>query len=316
MSSTLAIKLPVFGCLLLAAAAAAAPDDVKLGTNASLGGKRVFPADNVWNVDISQVPVDPKSSAYIASIGGGAPLHPDFGGTWQGQAVGIPYVVVAGDTPRVPVLFRYWPESDRVLYPIPRNPPIEGGDKSTGDRHLIVIDRDNWTLYELAKAVGTGGAWTADAGALWDMTRNHTRPEGWTSADAAGLPMFAGLVRYDEVVEQKEIRHALRFTAAKTRRAYVWPASHFASRETDASLPPMGIRVRLKAKHNIATYPPTAQVVLRALQKYGMILADNGGSWFLSGVADPRWSVSDLAALKRVKGDDFEVILTGNVVTP
>jgi len=296
--------------------AATTTPEVKLGTNASLGGKRVFAADSVWNVDISQVPVDPRSSAYIAAIGPGAPLHPDFGGTWQGLPVGLPYVVVAGETPRVPVLFKYWQESDRVLYPIPRNPPIEGGEKSTGDRHLIVIDRDNWTLYEMSQAALTGGAWTAEAGAVWDMTRNHTRPEGWTSADAAGLPIFPGLVRYDEVAEQKEIRHALRFTARKTRRAYVWPASHWASRETDPSLPPMGLRVRLKATHDITRYPPATQVILRALQRYGMILADNGSNWFLSGVADPRWSDSDLAPLKRVKGDDFEVILTGNVVTP
>lgn len=309
------MTLRVLGSLLLLAAAAASTE-VQLGANASLGGKPIFPADSAWNLDIRHVPVDPKSTAYITSMGADAPLHADFGASWRGRPFGIPYVVVSGNTPRVPVLFEYGAESDRVFYPIPANPPIEGGDASDGDRHMLVIDRDNWMLYELYGARRKGGTWTAGSGAVWDMNRNDRRPEGWTSADAAGLPILPGLVRYDEVVEQKEIRHALRFTARQTQRAYVWPASHWASRDGDVDLPPMGIRVRLKAGVDIAGYPRSAQVILQALKRYGMILADNGESWFVSGAPDARWNDTELQSLKRMSGKDFEVILTGSIVAP
>ena len=285
---------------------------VHLGPNADLGGRRVFPEDNPWNLDISHVPADPNSATYIAAIGADAPLHPDFGTVWDGAPWGIPYVVVPGNQPRLPVTFEWFDEADLCMYPIPPNPPIE-----KGDRHLLMIDRDNWKLYELSYASkDQDGNWKAAAGADFDLKSNDLRPAGWTSSDAAGLPVFPGLVRYDEVVQQKEIRHALRFTAPKTRRAYIYPARHWASKLTDPNLPPMGLRVRLKASYDISGFPPTAQVILKALQKYGMFLADHGRSWYLSGAPDPRWKDADMETLKRVKGSDLEVIRIGNIVTP
>jgi hypothetical protein len=286
------------------------PAEVQLGQNASLGGRRPFPDDNPWNVDISHEPVDPNSDAYISSIGATARLHPDFGFIWQGALCGIPYVVVPGDQPTVPVQFRYASESDRGPYPIPADPPTD-----PEERHILMIDRDNWKLYELIGAQKKDDVWHAAAGAVFDLSSNDLRPAGWTSTDAAGLPVFPGLVRYDEVMEQKEIRHALRFTTTRTRRAYVHPARHFASRATDPALPPMGLRVRLKASYDISSFPASAQVILTALKKYGMMLADNGGNWFLSGTADSRWPSKEIDTLKRVKGSDFEVISVGNVVT-
>jgi len=282
---------------------------VQLGPNASLGGRRPFPSDNPWNLDISHVPVDPNSDKYIASISPNASLHPDFGTTWKGAPWGIPYVVVPGHQPRVPVRFKWADESDQCFYPIPPDPPIE-----PGDRHILMIDRDHWVLYELFAARKEGDLWHAGAGAVFDLNSNALRPAGWTSADAAGLPILPGLVRYDEVMEQKELRHALRFTARNTRRAYVYPARHWASRSKDPLLPPMGMRVRLKASYDISGFPPPAQVILRALKKYGMVLADNGGNWFLSGAPHPRWPDRQIDALKRVKGSDFEVILMPNIV--
>jgi len=284
---------------------------VKLGINASLGGRRPFPDDNPWNTDISHEPVDPNSPVLVASIGLDKPLHFD---------PSIPYVVVPGHQPRVPVEFTVPEESDPGPYPIPPDAPIEGGPNATGDRHVLVLDRDNWKLYEIFAADpqrGAGGTtWRASSGAIFDLATNALRPAGWTSADAAGLPIFPGLLRYDEVFAQKEIRHALRFTCAKTRRAYVPPARHFASRSTDPNLPPMGLRVRLKANYDVTQFSPAAQVVLVALQKYGMILADNGGDWFVTGTADPRWDERELAGeLRRVRGRDFEVVQMGPVTT-
>jgi len=208
----------------------------------------------------------------------------------------------------------YGSESDPGPYPVPRNAPIEGGPKSSGNRHVLVIDRDRWKLYELYKAYPTnnGLSWDARGGAVFDLKSNALRPDGWTSADAAGLPIFPGLVRYDEVYEQREIRHALRFTVPRTRRAYVYPARHYASSETDPNLPPMGMRVRLKASFDISRYSPPIQVILRALKKYGMFVADNGGGWFLSGAPDMRWSDDVLGMLKTVKGSDFEVVRMAN----
>jgi hypothetical protein len=290
---------------------------VPLGPNASLGGRRLFPDDNLWNQDISREPVDPNSAALIASIGLDKKLHPDFGSVYRGVPWGIPYVVVSGNQPKVPVTFDYDGESDPSPYPIPPDAPIEGGPKAKGDRHVLVLDRDNWKLYELWAAYpkNRGQSWHAGSGAIFDLNSNELRPRGWTSADAAGLPILAGLVRFDEVMEQKEIRHALRFTVTKTRRAFVAPATHYASTRTDEHLPPMGMRVRLKANYDISQFPPSARVILTALKKYGMFVADNGGDWFLSGAPDPRWNHDDIETLKRVKGRDFEVVRMGEVVT-
>jgi hypothetical protein len=288
-----------------------------LGAGASLRGKRVFPGDNPWNEDISGLPVDPNSANLIASIGLGTGLHPDFGTVWAGAPNGIPYVVVSGAQQKVPISFTaYGSESDPGPYPVPPDAPVEGGANGTGDRHVIVIDRDNWKLYELysASPVSGGASWRAAGGAVFDLNSNALRPAGWTSADAAGLPIFPGLVRYDEVFEQQEIKHALRFTAQSTRRAYVYPARHFASSNTSANLPPMGMRVRLKASFNISGFSPAMQVILKALKKYGMMLADNGSNWYISGAPDPRWNDEELNTLKGIKGSDFEVVQMGTII--
>jgi hypothetical protein len=300
---------------LVGAAAAARAQEIGLGVGASLGGKRVFPPDNPWNQDISQLPVDPNSATLIASIGADRPLHPDFGTVYAGAPNGIPYVVVPGTQPRVPVRFDYAEESDPGPYPVPPNAPIEGGPESKGDRHILVIDRDHWKLYELFASRPDGSGWRAGSGAVFDLTTGALRPGGWTSADAAGLPIFPGLVRYDEVVEQGAVPHAFRFTCRRTRRAYVAPARHFASSSNDRRLPPMGMRVRLKASFDTAHFPPQARVILEALKRHGMLLADNGGDWFLSGAPDPRWDDEQLATLKRVKGRDLEVVRIGPLVT-
>lgn len=287
---------------------------IKLGSGVSLAGKRLLPDDNPWNQDISKEPVDANSDKLIAGIGANRPLHPDFGTVYQGAPNGIPYVVVDGKQAKVPVSFRYDRESDPGPYPIPTDAPIEGGPLSKGDRHILVLDRDNWKLYELFSAYPDGDGWKAGSGAIFDLKSNKLRPAGWTSADAAGLPILPGLVRYDEAVERKKIEHALRFTVRKTRRAYVAPATHFAGRN-DPTLPPMGMRVRLKSDFDMKAYPAEVKVILTALQKYGMILADNGGDWFLSGAPDPRWSDDNLRKLKKIKGSDFEVIKMGKIVT-
>lgn len=310
----------------LAASALAAPvladasfaaEAIPLGPNVSLKGRRPFPDDNPWNQDISKEPVDPNSEAIVNSIGLAKSLHPDFGTVWQGAPSGIPYIVVDGKQARVPVTFRYPDESDPGPYPIPADAPIEGGPTAKGDRHVLVIERDTWKLYETFSSYPQDGgkSWKAGSGAVFDLNSNKLRPAGWTSADAAGLPIFPGLVRYDEVMELKAIRHALRFTVTRSRRAYVPPATHFASRNTDPNLPPMGMRVRLKAAVDISKFPPLAQVILTALKQYGMIVADNGGDWFLSGAPDPRWNDEQIATLKRIKGRDFEVVKMNSLVT-
>jgi hypothetical protein len=271
--------------------------------------KRVFPDDNPWNTVIASAAVDPKSSTLIASCGV-RNLHPDFGTTYDGAPNGIPYVVVHTGQPKVPVKFDYDDESDPGPYPIPPNAPIEGGSNSSGDRHVLVLDVDAWKLYELfdAHPVNGGASWTAGSGAIFDLSSNALRPAGWTSADAAGLPIFPGLVRYDEAVEQGAINHALRFTCPKTRKAYISPARHYASNDTSSALPPMGMRVRLKANFDTTGFTPTVRVILRAMMRYGMFVADNGSGWYVSGAPDPRWNDDELAALARVPSSAFEVV--------
>jgi hypothetical protein len=292
----------------------AEPED--LGTGTSLNGYRPFPADNPWNRDISTDPVDPASDALIAACGT-RNLHPDFGTVWNGAPIGIPYIVVSGAQPRVPVTFDYDGESDPGPYPIPADAPIEGGASSNGDRHVLIIDRDNRKLYELFAAYPEEGGkrWRAGSGAIFDMESNQSRPAGWTSADAAGLPIFPGLVRYDEVMIEREIRHALRFTCPRTRRAYVHPARHFASSNPDPLLPPMGMRVRLRASYDIGGFSPNVQVILRAMRKYGLFVADNGSGWYVSGAPDPRWDDEELGELKQVPSAAFEVVRMDQIVT-
>lgn len=275
----------------------------------ALGARRVFPADNAWNMDVSTQPVDPGSATLIASCGL-RNLHPDFGSIY-----GIPYTVAGSTTPRRPITFDYADESDPGPYPIPDGAPIEGGTSSTGDRHVLVVDTVAWKLYELfdAHPLNGGASWQAGSGAVFDLSSNALRPLYWTSADAAGLPIFPGLVRYDEVVTKGAIDHAVRFTCPRTRKGFISPARHYASSDTSSSLPPMGMRVRLKASYDVGTYPAEVQVILRAMKKYGMILADNGSGWYVTGAPDPRWSDDRLGALKQVPSTAFEVVTMGTV---
>jgi hypothetical protein len=286
-----------------------------LGTNVlaqsspTLAGCPVLPADDIWNTPVDTLPVDPSSKAYIETIGADVGFHPDFGsGDYEGGPIGIPYTVVPGSQPTVDVSFLYADESDQGPYPIPAGVPIEGGPDGQGDRHVLVVDSDTCALYELFNAFPQpNGSWAADSGAVFDLTSSVLRPDGWTSADAGGLPILPGLIRYDEVASG-EIRHALRFTTSDTRREYVWPARHFASDEADAAYPPMGQRFRLRADFDMSGYSPEVQVILRALQTYGMILADNGSPWYLSGVPDDRWNNDDLHDLGQVLGSDLEAV--------
>ncbi|MEA2272220.1 MAG: hypothetical protein QOI98_928, partial [Solirubrobacteraceae bacterium] len=245
----------------------------------------VFPRDNPWNVRVDRLPVAANSAAIVASIGANAGVHADFGsGLYNGGPIGIPYRTVSRHQRRVPVSFDYADESDHGPYPVPRNAPIEGGAQSDGDRHVIVVDRDRCRLYELydAHPVAGGSRWHAGSGAIWSLRSNRVRPRGWTSADAAGLPILPGLARYDEV-RRGRIDHALRFTAPRTRRAFLYPARHFASSATDPNLPAMGQRLRLRASFDVSGFPRQARVVLVALKRYGMFLADNGSSWYVTG---------------------------------
>ena len=316
-SLTLVVAAALGFTLACAALAPTATADVVVGPNAPIG-LQMFPADNAWNTDISRLPVQRDSSAYIARMGAGIGVHPDFGTVWDGAPNGIPYVLVRGTQPKVPIAFYYPDESDPGPYPIPSDAPIEGGPSSTGDRHILTLDVDNHLLYEVYDAHYNSalGRWEAGSGAIWNLDSDSVRPAGWTSADAAGLPILPGLVRYDEVASG-EITHALRFTVSQSQRAYVFPATHFASDDTDADLPPMGLRLRLKAGYDISGFPSEVQVILRALKKYGMIVADNGGPFFISGAPDPRWNDEALHAISEVKGGDFEVVETsGTAVLP
>ena len=269
----------------------------------------VFPPASPWNQRVDRLPVAPESDRIVASIGLADHVHADFGsGLWKGGPIGIPVTVVRGTQRKVRVAFDYASESDRGPYPIPANVAIEGGRAADGDRHALIVDRDRCRLYELfALRPAPGGGWRAGSGAIWDLRSNRLRPAGWTSADAAGLPILPGLARWEEVARGR-IDHALRFTVSHTRRAYVWPARHFASGLTDPSLPPMGMRFRLKREYPITRFPPQARIVLQALKEYGMVVADNGSDWYLSGAPHPRWSNEQLHELHRVPGSAFEVV--------
>jgi len=275
----------------------------------TLEGCPVFPTDHIWNVSINTLPLDPNSVAYINTIGASRGLHPDFGsGTWEGFPIGIPFVSVPGTQTKVNVIFGYDDESDPGPYPIPSNPPIEGDPDGNGDRHILILDRDNCDLYELYAAHLEADGWHAGSGAIFDLNDYALRPDGWTSADAAGLPILSGLVRYDEVAAG-EIRHAIRFTVSETRKDYVWPARHYASSQTGSQYPPMGQRFRLKTSFDISGFSPEVQVILQAMKTYGIILADNGSPWYISGVPDERWDNDVLVSeLKQVHGSDFEAV--------
>jgi hypothetical protein len=270
----------------------------------ALAGCSLFPADNPWNRRVDTLPVASNSAAIIATIGAATGLHPDFGsGKWDGGPIGIPYNVVTASTKKVAVRFDYAGESDRGPYPIPTKPKIEFGS----DHHVLIVDSSACRLYELFDARKRGGKWRAGSGAIWSLASNALRPAGWTSADAAGLPVLPGLARFDEVAAGR-IDHALRFTVQRTRRAYVYPARHHASTLTDPNLPPMGLRLRLRADFDTSSFPAQARVVLEALKRYGMMVADNGSSWYISGTPDARWDNDDLHSLGRVRGSDFQVI--------
>jgi hypothetical protein len=275
----------------------------------SIAGCQVFPADNPWNADVSSYPVHPNSAAYIASIGLTKGLHPDFG---EDPTYGIPFDVVHAGQPKVPITFdAYGDESDPGPYPIPPDAKVEAG----GDRHVLVVDAETCTLYELfdARKDTDGSGWTAGSGAVFDLSSNALRPDYWTSADAAGLPILPGLVRYDEAVAGA-IRHAIRFTASPTQKAFIHPATHYASSSTDPALPPMGLRIRLKAGFDTSTYPSYARTILEAMKRYGMILADNGGDWYFQGEMGAAWDDDVLNALKNVQGSNFEAVYTGELI--
>jgi hypothetical protein len=275
----------------------------------------VFPKNNPWNQRVDKLPLVKNSAPIVSSIGAGGSVHPDFGsGLYGGAPIGIPYTTVAKSQKKVRVSFDYSDESDKGPYPVPPNAPIEGGAGSDGDRHVIVVDRAACKLYELynARPVNGGSAWTAGSGAIWSLKSNKVRPKGWTSADAAGLPILPGLARYEDL-KKGGIDHALRFTASRTRKAFIYPARHFASSLTDPALPAMGQRLRLKAGFNVNGFPKQARALLVALKRYGMILADNGSSWYITGAPNRGWNNDDLHTLGKVKGSDFEVVDTSKL---
>ena len=298
--NTRMFRLQTTFILTLAAVAQATPP--------TIGNCTVLPADNIWNTPIDQLPLDANSATYVATIGAGTTLHADFGaGLYGGGPIGIPFITVPGTQTKYPATFQYADESDPGPYAVPLNAPIEGGSQSTGDRHAIAVDVDQCILYELYYAFPQTSSWNAGSGAIFNLLSNALRPAGWTSADAAGLPIMPGLVRYDEVASG-EIRHAIRLTVPQTRHAYIWPARHYASSLTDPKYPPMGQHFRLKANFDISSFSAEDQVVLRAMKKYGMMIADNGSAWFISGAPDDRWNNTNLGDLRRVVGSDFEAV--------
>jgi len=288
---------------LVAVATLAAPAQA-----AKVGGCRLLPRDFPTNQRVDRLPVAASSDAIVSSIGLDDALHPDFGsGLYEGRPIGIPYDVVSKRTARERVRFAYAAESDKLRYPIPRNVHIEGGRDADGDRHALLVDRDACRLYELFDLQGRPGAWSAGSGATWSLRSNRLRPAGWTSADAAGLPILPLLARHQEV-RRGRIDHALRVTVSRSRRAYVYPARHFASSDTDPALPRMGERLRLKARVDVSRLPRQARVVARALKRYGLIVADNGSDWYISGAPNPGWDNDQLHALGGLTGRDFEVV--------
>jgi hypothetical protein len=288
--------------LAVAAPAAGAP-------TLAASGCPLFPADNVWHADISRLPVHPRSRAYLAAMGTEAGLHADFGsGTWEGGPIGIPYTVVPAGQARVPVRFGYAAESDPGPYPIPPGAPVEGGPGADGDRHVLVVQAGSCRLYELFDAHREGGGWRAGSGAVWNLRSNRLRPAGWTSADAAGLPILAGLVRYEEVARGR-VDHAIRVTVNRSQASYLWPARHHAG-QADPSLPPMGLRLRLRSGVDLSGFPSQARVILAAMRAHGLVVADNGSSGFIGGVPDERWDNDALRQLGRVTLADFEAVDT------
>ena len=275
-----------------------------------VGSCPIFPASNALNQDISKAPVDPNSAAYIDSIGASVDLHADFG---TNPSYGIPYTVVKRGQPKLPIKFtEYGEESEPGPYPIPSNAPVEGSGVE-GDRHVLVLQEGSCKLYELYAAQRSGSGWEAGSGAVFNLRSNALRPEGWTSADAAGLPIFPLLARYPEV-HAGQIDHALRMTVPRTQAGFIHPATHLASSSTDASLPPMGLRLRLKASFSLVSYHGQALVILRALKRYGLIVADNGSPWYITGAPDRRWNDEDLDQLKTVPGSAFEAIRSGPIL--
>lgn len=315
MARRLVLILAALACAVLAVNAVNAASAHKLPKAPKCS---ILPKSNHFNKRVDKLPVASNSSTMIASIGLDDNVHADFGsGTYDGGPIGIPYTVVKRSQKKVPLSFDYADESDRGKYPIPPKAPIEGGANADGDRHVLVVDRDRCKLYELydAHPSGGGATWHAGSGAVFNLKSNKLRPKGWTSADAAGLPILPGLARYYEV-KCGSINHALRFTARETRRAFVYPARHFASSSDDPSLPPMGLRIRLKAGADLSGLGRQARVVARALKRYGALLADNGSPWYFSGAPDKRWNNEDLHTLDRLKGSDFEVVDTSGLPKP
>jgi hypothetical protein len=304
--------------LTIAAAVLAASAAAGIASGHPVAGApkcQVFPKSNPWNQRVDKLPVASNSAAIISSIGAGDGVHADFGsGLYDGAPIGIPYTTVSKRQKKVRVSFEYADESDKGPYPIPANAPIEGGRSSDGDRHVIAVDRDACKLYELYAAYPQNGgtSWKAGSGAIWSLKSNKLRPSGWTSADAAGLPILPGLARYEEL-KKGGIDHALRFTASRTRKAFIYPARHYASSLNDRDLPAMGQRLRLKAAFNVSGFPKQARAVLTALKRYGMILADNGSSWYITGAPNKGWDNDDLHTLGRVNGSEFEVVDTSKL---
>ena len=280
------------------------PSKNSLSAFPEIGGCAMFPANNIWNTPVDTLPVDAHSDAWINMIGRTTGFHMDFGsGNWDGGPIGIPFNMVDGTVPKVTFTFTYADESDHGPYPMPASPLIEYGS----DHHFLIVDKSTCTLYEVYAARFSAGKWLGGSGAIWDLNANTLRPDTWTSADAAGLPILPGLVRYDEIAAGA-INHAIRFTASETNR-YIWPARHLTSDDPNSpGVPPMGARFRLKASFNISGYPPELQVILRAMQTYGIILADNGSDWYISGAPDARWDNDMLHQLDALKGADFEAV--------
>jgi hypothetical protein len=302
----LIVNLFVSGCKKVADNAVTQPTE-----SIAIGNLQVFPADNPWNTDISKEDTDPNSDNIIAGIGNDVHLHPDFGTVWENAPIGIPYNIVGKNQPLVTIKFQYNSESDPGPYPFPPDALIESGS----DRHVIIVDTVNLKLYELFSGTrNNDNSWNAGSGAVYDLTSNKLRPDNWTSADAAGLPIFPGLVRYDEVIGKGVINHALRFTVQNTRNSFIHPATHAASNSSNGNYPPMGMRVRLKAGFDISGFSMHVQVILKALKTYGMFVADNGSNWYISGAPDSRWDDDELGELKSIPGKNFEVVKMGTVI--